>query len=75
MAPTKWKKPAAPMAGLIVSRFVGTKKTGRKVLDPQTGDMVDERKEGLPKRYHKDSTLTVEVTPDKRTYDFELKSK
>src|SRR5689334_25301192 len=31
------------------------KLTGRKVRDPMTDDMVDERKEALPKRYHKDS--------------------
>jgi hypothetical protein len=50
------------------------KKTGKTVRDPQSGEMVDQRLEGLPPRFHKDSDLSVEVTPDKKTYDFHLKS-
>ena len=51
------------------------KKTGRLVPDPLTGDMIEERKEGLPKRYHKQSELTVEISPGRTTFDFDLKSK
>jgi hypothetical protein len=50
------------------------RKTGRMVLDALTGDMIEERKEGLPKRYHKASELTVEVAPGRTTFDFDLKS-
>ena len=51
------------------------KKTGRLVPDPLTGDMVGERKEGLPKRYHKESELAVEISPGRTTFDFDLKSR
>jgi hypothetical protein len=50
------------------------KKTGRQVPDPMTGDLYDERAEGLPDRYHKDSELTVDVSANNTKFDFDLKS-
>ena len=50
------------------------KRTGRKVPDPVTGDLYEERKEGLPKRYHQESELTAEVSPDRTSFDFDLKA-
>jgi hypothetical protein len=50
------------------------KKTGRTLIHPDTGDPYEERAEGLPDRYHKNSELTVEVSSDKTAFDFDLKS-
>jgi hypothetical protein len=50
------------------------KKTGRQLKDADTGEFYDERKEGLPKRYHQDSTLTADVGSGQTTFDFDLKS-
>lgn len=49
------------------------KRTGKKIVYPYGEE--DERKEGLPPRFHKDSKLTVEVSGDQTTFDFDLKSK
>jgi hypothetical protein len=51
------------------------KKTGRKYRDPDSGELLDERKEGLPARYHATSELTAEVSEKQTTFDFDLKSK
>jgi hypothetical protein len=50
------------------------KKTGRKYRDVDSGEILDERREGLPARYHQKSELTVEVSAQKTTFDFDLKS-
>ncbi len=50
------------------------KLTGKKVRSPQSGEMEDQRAEGLPAKFHKDSELTVDVMAEKKTYDFHLKS-
>jgi hypothetical protein len=49
------------------------KKTGRMLKDADTGEMYEERKEGLPKRFNEESELTVEVSPENTSYDFDLK--
>ena len=50
------------------------KRTGKTIRDRTSDEMVEERAEGLPAKYHKDSELTVEVpSPDNR-YDFNLTS-
>ncbi len=51
------------------------KKTGRKLRDPDSGELRDERKEGLPARYHQQSELTAEVSATKTTFDFDVRSK
>ena len=51
------------------------KKTGNKRRDPDSGEMYDERKEGLPPRYHANSELAAEVSAKETTFDFDLKSK
>lgn len=48
------------------------KPTGKQVM--QSGQLVDEHKEAIPDKFHKNSELTVEVGPDKTTFDFDLKS-
>lgn len=59
--------------------------TTRKILgldpeeDAETGDANTEKAasgevERVPEKYNKNSELTVEVTPDKTQYDFDLRS-
>lgn len=51
------------------------KLTGKQYQDIASLEMVDERKEALPPRYHEQSELTVEVSDKQTTFDFNLKSK
>jgi hypothetical protein len=51
------------------------KRTGKQYYDRELEMKVDERKEALPLRFHKDSELTVEVTAAQTTFDFHLTSK
>ena len=51
------------------------KKTGRSLRDADTGEPYDERKEGLPERYHKESELTAEIATGKTAFNFDLKLK
>lgn len=37
--------------------------------------MIDEMEEGLPAKYYRSSELTVEVSADKTTFDFDLNTK
>jgi hypothetical protein len=49
------------------------KRTGRTIKLPWGED--EERAEGLPPRFHKDSTLTGEVSASQTTFDFHLESR
>jgi hypothetical protein len=51
------------------------KLTGKKYRDPDSGEMLDARKEALPPRFHEQSELTVEVSDNQTTFDFHLTSK
>ena len=48
------------------------KLTGKKTRDPHSEDVTEQRAEGLPANYHKDSELTVEVSDKQTTFDFDL---
>jgi hypothetical protein len=50
------------------------KLTGRQVKAQDSEDMVDERVEALPEKFHKKSELTAEVGPEQTNFDFDLKS-
>ena len=50
------------------------KKTGRQFKDRDLGVMLDERKEGLPEKFHAQSDLQVEVSAAAHQFDFDLKS-
>jgi hypothetical protein len=50
------------------------KATGKKIGDPHSGEMVDQRAEGLPPKFHKDSELSAEVSAKQTKFDFDLKS-
>jgi hypothetical protein len=65
-----------PTAGTYRVQINWNKPTGKKVKDWEGEDIMDETKEGLPARYHKNSELTVEVNEKQTTFDFvDLKSK
>jgi hypothetical protein len=51
------------------------KKTGKQFRDRDSGDLIDERKEGLPPRFHAQSEMSVEVSAKQTRFDFDLKSK
>jgi len=51
------------------------KRTGKQVRDPISSEMIDQRVEGLPAKYHTDSALTTDVPSPTGTYDFDLKKK
>jgi hypothetical protein len=67
-------EPRGANAGTYRIQIRWQKKTGRQVRDPGGGEMVDERVEGLPAKFHDDSELTVDVSPAQTTFDFHLKS-
>ncbi len=49
------------------------KKTGDTFVDPDTGDVYDERAEGLPSQYQSEQTpLEVEITRGRNVHDFHL---
>jgi hypothetical protein len=50
------------------------KRTGRRLKDPDSGEMYDERKEALPVKVQTNSDLTVEVPSPENRHDFNLKS-
>jgi hypothetical protein len=51
------------------------KSTGKQIKDRHSEDLTEQRVEGLPARFHKDSELTVEISDKQTKFDFDLKSK
>jgi hypothetical protein len=49
------------------------KLTGKKIRE-RSEDLTEQRVEGLPPKYHKDSILTADVSPTQTRFDFDLKS-
>ena len=50
------------------------KSTGKKIHIELSGEILDEFKEGLPPKFHKESEMTVEVSEEQTVFDFDLKS-
>lgn len=50
------------------------KPTGKMIKDIDTEEMIEQRAEGLPARYHENSELTVTVSEEKYEFDFDLNS-
>ena len=50
-----------------------TKPTGRRVRDAYGEEIMDEYKEGLPDKYHKNSELTADISAKRTTFEFDLK--
>lgn len=66
---------AGANAGTYRVEFHWGKKTGEKYYDVESRSWVDDRREALPDKFHKNSDITVEVSKDKTVFDFDLKSK
>jgi hypothetical protein len=67
-------EPQGANAGKYRVEIRWQKRTGKKIRDPQSMEMVDQRAEGLPAKFHKDSELTAEVSAGQTKFDFDLKS-
>lgn len=63
-----------PNAGQYRVEIRWAKKTGKQFWVEDTQEMVDRRNEGLPPRFHKDSSLTADVAGNQTVFDFDLKS-
>ena len=50
------------------------KPTGKKIQPPDSEDIVDERVEALPPKFHAQSELSAEISGDNTRFDFDLKS-
>ncbi|MCI0357067.1 MAG: hypothetical protein L0211_01100 [Planctomycetaceae bacterium] len=50
------------------------KRTGKQLLDAESGEYYDERVEALPEKFHAKSELTVEVPLPSHTHEFQLTS-
>ena len=50
------------------------KRTGKRLLDAETKEMYDERREALPDKFHTNSELNAEVPLPENRHDFKLKS-
>jgi hypothetical protein len=69
-------EPKGPTAGTYRVEIRWTKLTGKKSPDPLDPTiMIEHVAEGLPDKYHKNSTLTADVGPEKTTFDFNLEAK
>jgi len=63
------------MAGSYRVEIIATRKTGKQVMDPLMGTMVDEVIQYVPKKYNHESELTREVTSDgPNEFEFQLTS-
>jgi hypothetical protein len=62
-------------AGSYLVQITWPRPTGKKVNDPDTGEMVDVMQESVPKTYNTASTLEVTLSEDNNVHNFELKSK
>ncbi len=64
-----------PTIGEQTVRFQWRKPTGKKQVDLDSGEEVDETEEGLPEKYHSKSTETVTIKPGPNDCIFALTSK
>jgi hypothetical protein len=51
------------------------KPTGKKMRAIDSDEMIAQRAEGLPAKYHSQTELTAEITPDKTEWNFDLSTK
>ena len=61
-----------PNAGTYRVEVHWLKRTGRELLDQETGAMYDERVEALPDQFHKNSELTVEIPATENAHNLGL---
>ncbi len=63
------------MAGKYRVEITGRGTTGKKIQSGVGGPVIDEVYELVPKRYNKESELTLEMQSDSRVVDYDLKTK
>lgn len=63
---------SGPKAGKYRVEVHWLKKTGKELIDPDSGDKYDERKEALPPKFHSQSELTVEIPAPANKHDLSL---
>jgi hypothetical protein len=51
------------------------KPTGKKVKVIDSDELVEQRAEGLPAKYHKNTEITAEISPEKNEFNFDLFTK
>lgn len=68
------EEPMGPTAGKYRVNINWNKPTGRRVKDAYGEEIMDEYKEGLPAKYHKESELSAEVSAKQTEFNFELKT-
>lgn len=62
-----------PFPGKHKVEIIWTKKTGKLIPTPgDPGNKTEETKQVIPAKYNTKSELTVDVTPGRNTFDFEL---
>ena len=62
-----------PNAGKYQVIVRWSKPTGKKRKDSDTGEMIDEVKEVIPKKYNEVTELRAEIGGGSNTFDFDLK--
>jgi hypothetical protein len=64
-----------PTAATYKVQIHWNKRTGKKIPNPMdTDELMDELTEGLPAKYHEKSELTAEVSAQRTTFDYDLKT-
>jgi hypothetical protein len=62
-----------PNAGKYLVQVRWSKPTGKKRKDSDTGEMIDETKEVIPRKYNETTELKAEVKAGENKFDFDLK--
>lgn len=62
-----------PRAGKYRVEVHWLKRSGKQLLDKESGEMFDQRTEALPNKFHKNSELEIELPLPKNTHNFDLK--
>jgi hypothetical protein len=59
-------------AGPYLIKISWPQPTGKKFKDDDTGEMMDEMKEAIPKKYNEASTLEVTLSEEDHVFDYDL---
>ena len=65
-------KESGPNAGKYRIEVHWLKKTGKELIDPDSGEKYDERIEALPAKFHSKSELTIEIPAPDNKYNLSL---
>ncbi|MBU4270334.1 MAG: hypothetical protein KKA28_00475 [Planctomycetes bacterium] len=63
-------------SGVFRVEITAVRNTGRKVMDPRMGNLIDETEQFIPVRYNRESELTAQVSEQgPNQFEFALESK